>query len=248
MSDNKSGQLFVGTAGWSIPKQYSTAFPESGAHLERYAACFRAAEINSSFHRPHRRQTYQKWAASVPEGFQFSVKLPKQITHVQHLQKIEELIDKFLDEVMALEVKLGPLLMQLPPKLAFEPDVAYNFFSTLRERFEGDVVCEPRHVSWFTPQAEQLLTKFRVARVAADPHIVPNAGEPGGWSELVYFRLHGSPRIYYSEYSSNYLDTLIAKLKHCIISSRACWCIFDNTLTGAATRNALEAWRAIGNS
>src|SRR5690349_12428290 len=67
----------VGCAGWSLPKEHADRFPAEGSHLERYAACFPAVEINSSFYKPHRPTTYARWAASVPPDFRFSVKVPK---------------------------------------------------------------------------------------------------------------------------------------------------------------------------
>jgi uncharacterized protein YecE (DUF72 family) len=76
---------FVGTAGWSFDRRYAGHFPEAGSQLERYSRSLNAAEINSSFHRPHRRSTYERWPASVPEDLRFSVKLPKTITHERRL-------------------------------------------------------------------------------------------------------------------------------------------------------------------
>jgi len=136
--------------------------------------------------------------------------------------------------------RLGCLLVQLPPSLSFEPGVATAFFTALRSRSAAPVACEPRHASWFTPEAEEILIEFEVARVAADPARVPSAGEPGGWPGLVYFRLHGSPRIYYSAYEEEYLDALASRLEEHTAAGRQAWCIFDNTVLGAATRNALD--------
>jgi uncharacterized protein YecE (DUF72 family) len=231
--------IFIGTAGWSISKNYDAEFPQSGSHLERYAQVFPGVEINSSFYRPHKPQTYERWAQSVPDGFKFAVKIPKRITHELRLQNASEPLDTFLGEVESLGKKLGPLLIQLPPSLRFDSKIVKDFFTMLRERFPGDVVCEPRHVSWFTEEAEQVLINFRVARVAADPAVVPQARQPGGWSGLKYYRLHGSPRIYYSEYSADYLQSLVVELLQ-DESSITTWCIFDNTAGFAATGNALE--------
>src|SRR5205823_3326207 len=82
---------------------------------------------------------------------------------------------RFLAEAGALGDKLGPLLVQLPPSLAFDAATVKAFFSSLRTQFRGGVVCEPRHPSWFTPAAEALLAGNRVARAAADPAGVPAA-------------------------------------------------------------------------
>lgn len=242
MAQNQPGcsrNVRVGVAGWSLPKQHGDFFPSEGSHLERYAARFPAVEINSSFYRPHRPSTYVRWAESVPTDFRFSVKVPKLVTHVHRLKAVDDVLDTFLAEVTALGDKLGPLLVQLPPSLSFNPKVAEGFLVSLRTRFDGDVALEPRHASRWNTNAEQLMAEFRVARVAADPAVVPAAAEPGGWHGLVYYRLHGSPKVYYSGYPDEYLDAMAARLKDAARSA-AVWCIFDNTAEGTATVNALD--------
>lgn len=227
---------YVGVAGWAVPKPHAAHFPEGGSHLERYAAVFPAVEINSSFYKPHQPKTYAKWAAAVPAGFRFSVKAPKEATHAKRLEGADDVMARFLDEAANLGDKLGPVLVQLPPSLAFSAEVAGAFFDMVRERHTGDVVCEPRHRSWFTPAAEKLLTDHRVARVVADPAVVPEAAEQGGWDGLAYYRLHGSPKIYYSAYSGEYLEALAVRLANATVPT---WCIFDNTALFEATANAL---------
>jgi len=212
--------VFIGTAGWNIPDRYADAFASDGTHLERYGARMNAVEINSSFYRPHQRKTYERWAASVPEGFRFSVKLPRTITHNQRLKDCDDLLARFVEESAGLGVKLGVLLVQLPPSLAYDADVADAFFDDLYARTSAAVACEPRHASWFTPDADAALKTLRVARVAADPPRARNDGEPGGWPGLRYWRLHGSPKLYYSDYDATTLESLARKLK----SGDWCWC------------------------
>jgi uncharacterized protein YecE (DUF72 family) len=144
-----------------------------------------------------------------------------------------------LSEVAALGPKLGPLLVQLPPSLRFDAERVEAFFTLLRARFSGSVVCEPRHASWFTGEAEQVLVSAQVARAAADPAPVPAAAQPGGWPGLVYYRLHGSPEMYSSDYSAAFLERL-AQTVRATAQAAPTWCIFDNTALGAATANALE--------
>lgn len=240
LPDRAGGQIIVriGCAGWSLPRSEQERFPAAGSHLERYAARFDAVEINSSFHRPHRPSTYARWSASVPDSFRFSVKLPKTITHGLRLRSAREPLAAFLAEAAGLGDKLGCLLVQLPPSLDFDRAVAEGFFADLRALTPVPVACEPRHASWFTPEVDGLLAEMRVARVAADPARVPEAGETGGWRGLLYHRLHGSPRIYYSAYSEEYLDDLARRIRE--DDGRDIWCIFDNTTLGAATGNALS--------
>jgi uncharacterized protein YecE (DUF72 family) len=231
--------IFIGCAGWSLRTDRQALFPQQRSHLQRYAARFNAVEINSSFYRAHRPATYERWANEVPQGFRFAVKVPKEITHTRRLIDVGELTLQFLSEVNHLGEKLGPLLVQLPPTLQFRSETAAAFFLQFRAAHEGSVVCEPRHASWFTAEAEELLTHYHVARAAADPAITPAASEPGGYHSPVYFRWHGSPVRYYSSYTDEALIALAEKLRQSSASTTV-WVIFDNTAEGAALDNALK--------
>ena len=232
--------VHIGCAGWNIRREHSERFSSAGSHLQRYASAFNAVEINSCFYRPHRYTTYERWAASVPEYFRFAVKLPKAITHQARLVSVETDLDRFLQETSGLGAKRGPVLVQLPPSFAFDAAVASTFFGQLRDRFYGDVVFEPRHETWFTDDVESMLREWRVARVAADPARVPVAAEPGGYEQIVYYRLHGSPRIYYSSYPPDILESVGRSLEESSARGIRTWCIFDNTALGAATTDALS--------
>lgn len=234
------GMTFViGTAGWSIPAKDVASFPAEGSALERYAARFAGVEINSSFHRPHRRATWERWGASVPDAFRFSVKLPKTITHQHKLSECADLLADHLADASALGSRLAVHLVQLPPSLAFDEAVAGPFFRLLAARSPAAIACEPRHPSWFDPDVDRLLTGWKVARVAADPARVPAAAAPAGWPGLTYFRLHGSPAMYRSSYSDGRIEALAAQLHPIVAADRPAWCIFDNTAASAATGDAL---------
>jgi uncharacterized protein YecE (DUF72 family) len=233
----------VGTAGWTIPKTSAAAFPAEGSTLERYAAVFDAVEINSSFYRPHRPSTYARWAAATPDHFRFSLKLPRTITHEARLVDIAAPLTRFLDEARMLGPKLGVLVIQSPPSLAFDARVAAAFLAVLRDEVDEAAAFEPRHASWFSDEANTLLETYRVARIGADPARVARGSEPGGWRGLTYLRLHGSPRMYASTYDQGYIDTLAAKLKS--DPAADAWCMFDNTMLGAAAANGLDLRRRL---
>ena len=233
--------LRIGTAGGNIPGEAKSAFSQMPSQLESYARVFGGVEINSSFYRSHRISTYERWAAAVPDDFRFAVKMPKTITHQRKLVDAELLADQFVAEVAGLGTKLGPLLIQLPPSLAFNPSTAEPFFRHLRSRVVGPIACEPRHGSWFNADVDEILNAFQIGRVVADPSPTPQAKHPGGWRGLQYLRLHGSPRIYYSDYSDAQIDDALAPLSVAAEDGSECWCIFDNTASGAATLNALTA-------
>lgn len=229
----------IGTAGWAISAETKGSFPSEGTALGRYAARFRGVEINSSFHRPHRPSTWQRWAESVPPDFRFSVKLPKTITHQRKLIDCADSIAEFLGSTCGLGDKLAVILVQLPPSLSFCRSIAKDFFVLLRAQSEAAIACEPRHASWFEEEAEALLADMGVARVAADPALAPDAGRPGGSQLIRYWRLHGSPHRYRSSYDDPRLQDYAARIGKSGEGSDA-WCIFDNTASGSATGNALR--------
>jgi uncharacterized protein YecE (DUF72 family) len=229
--------VWIGCAGWTLPRESVEAFPGPGTHLERYGRAFPAVEINTTFYRPHRPETFERWAASVHAGFRFSLKAPRAITHFRRLKGADELLAAFLDASAHLGERRGPVVVQLPPTLRYEEEVARSFFATLRRLHRGPVACEPRHVSWFSPSVESLLVEFEIARVAADPPRARVDAQPGGWPGLAYFRLHGSPRMYFSAYDDAFLDGLARQVRR-LRRAGEVWVIFDNTATRAAADNA----------
>jgi uncharacterized protein YecE (DUF72 family) len=236
--------LHIGTAGWQLPKAYQHLFPVDGTHLQRYARRFNAVEVNSTFHRLPRPATAERWAASVPEEFRFSLKLPKAITHLAKLRKVSGPLAAFLEVHRAFGKKAGPVLVQLPPKQAFD-EGAEEFLHILYEHDLPQVVVEPRHPSWFQPAVEALLRRLAMARVAADPPRADTDGRPGGHPHLHYYRLHGQPRMYWSAYGTQWLRQLAKRLAHAPASTAETWVIFDNTAQGLATGDALELQQLI---
>jgi len=237
----------VGTAGWGIPRATADSFPGDGSHLRRYARVLDCAEINTSFYRSHRPEVYARWAAQTPAGFRFAVKLPRTITHDNRLRASRAALERFMAEVSGLGDRLGVLLVQLPPSLMFDARPVRTFFDLLAGMFDGAVVCEPRHATWFAPAADRLLVKLRVGRVAADPAPHPGAAVPGGWpgaagngaGAVIYHRWHGSPRTYFSAYGDDWLQARADELRRWPETAER-WCIFDNTASGAAASDALR--------
>ncbi len=240
----------IGTAAWAIPRSEAAAFAGDGQQLERYARVLNCVEINSSFYRSHRVETYQRWAAQTPAHFRFSVKLPRTITHEGRLRRAREPLTRFLAEAAGLGDKLGVLLVQLPPSLTFEARPVGNFFKLLDASHAGPVVVEARHASWFTPPAERLLIEARVGRAAADPALCESACQPGGWlgelgnagegrGAVAYRRWHGSPRMYWSGYAAQWLQDRAVELRQRGPAGVEHWCIFDNTAGGRALPDAL---------
>jgi uncharacterized protein YecE (DUF72 family) len=228
----------VGVAGWSIRKEHTHLFASEGTHLQRYASRFAAVEINSSFYQSHKRDTYERWAKSVPAAFRFAVKAPKLLTHEACLEEVGEPLAQFVHEIGGLGRRLGCVLVQLPPSLAYDPRTVETLFAAFRARYRGALVCEPRHPTWFTGAGDRRLEAHGVGRVGADPPCADDGGEPAASPHVVYYRLHGSPDMYYSSYDAASLDRLAARIRR--VRRSPVWCIFDNTARGAATLNAIE--------
>lgn len=229
----------IGCAGWSLTSHHSAFFGGGESMLARYATRFNSVEINSSFYRPHQRKTYQRWAESMPSDFLFSVKAPKTVTHEKALLGCGPELDRFVDEISALENRLGGVLVQLPPSLAFDARTAICFFSMLRRRLSGEIACEPRHASWFSGTADPIWSRYGVARAAADPARPEGAGLPSGAGGWRYTRLHGSPRMYYSQYELPALQLIADRALRTASAGIEPWVMFDNTAHGHATTDAL---------
>ncbi|MFT3886166.1 MAG: DUF72 domain-containing protein [Flavobacteriales bacterium] len=227
----------IGTAGWALRSDLLTLFGGTGTHLERYARHFNAVEVDSTFYRLPRPGTIERWAASTPPDFRFAVKMPKEITHVHRLVQVSSGLKYFCDLLAHFGARCGPVLVQLPPSLAFSVS-AEEALEQLCELHAGPVVCEPRHASWSTPEVEALLRRLRMGRVVADPARGGDPGAPGGDRSTVYHRLHGSPRIYWSDYGEEELHRWAKAIAS--VQSEDHWVIFDNTAAGHAWPNALR--------
>jgi uncharacterized protein YecE (DUF72 family) len=230
--------IFVGTAGWRSPRETED---DARSHLERYALSLNAVEINSSFYREHRAQTYRRWADSTPEDFRFSVKLWREFTHNRKLVLTDEdALAKSIAAISHLGDKLSVILVQIPPSLKFDHKIAEDFFLKLRRLYQGAIAFEPRHKTWLEESALALLEAFNITKVRADPERCPlsERDQTRLEKDLIYFRLHGSPEIYKSKYTLEYLSGVARQM----LSSRARerWCIFDNTTFGYSLDNSFE--------
>jgi uncharacterized protein YecE (DUF72 family) len=236
---DRQSSIRIGCAGWGLSSGNKHFFPSMASHLESYAAVFPSVEINTSFYRPHRAATYARWRDSVPDSFRFSVKLPRTITHFKRLRDCDSELAEFLNSVRSLEHKWACLLVQFPPSFQFPRARAQQFFSYLCEQVPVNIVCEPRHPSWFEEEVQEWMADIGVTYVEADPPAVLPGSTIKVFQTMQYIRLHGSPHIYHSPYSKTYLNELARRLQTDFEQGQHSWCIFDNTASGAAIENAL---------
>lgn len=228
--------LHIGISGWRYPPWRGVFYPPGlvqRRELEYAAGCFNSIELNGSFYSLQRPASYLAWRGATPESFVFAIKGPRYITHMRRLRDAREPLANFLASgLLALEPKLGPILWQLPPSLAFDAALIDSFLgmlphdtgSALRLAGEHDAermrerswleidrtrplrhALEVRHHSFCDPMAVELLRRHRVALVFADT--------AGRWpymedvtADFLYLRLHGDKELYASGYSPEALD------------------------------------------
>lgn len=228
----------IGLAGWSeATSRYRAHFAAEGTSLERYASTFDFVEVNVTFYRAVRPETFAGWSEQTPSDFRFSVKMNRSVTHAARLSENARVAEA-IAPATGLGSRLAAFLVQLPPGLAFDASRTEAFLARLREHYSGTVALEPRHASWTGPDLARLIGDYAVTPVLTEIPEPDSDPSPHG----TYVRLHGSPRRYRSAYASEQLRTLAAWLGH---ASRPAYVVFDNTAGPAGVRNALELREAL---
>ena len=131
-------KIFIGTSGWSYPHWRGTFYPD---HLKvrdqfnYYVSKFNSVEINNTFYRLPKKETFVQWRNNSPDNFLFVLKASRFITHMKKLQDPVDSVSLFLDHAVALEKKIGPILFQLPPFLLVNRLLLENFLSKLPTTF-----------------------------------------------------------------------------------------------------------------
>jgi uncharacterized protein YecE (DUF72 family) len=237
-----AAEVRVGISGWTYTPWRGTFYPTDLTQKRELAYASRqlnSIELNGSFYSLQRPSSYQKWYDETPEGFVFSIKAPRFITHMKKLKGVQTPVANFLASgVLALAEKLGPILWQLPPVLSFDPERLENFFALLPHdtkeaarlakkhdsHLQGRAwpktdklrplrhAMEVRHESYKTPSFVKLLRKHDVALVVGDT--------AGKWpymedvtSDFVYARLHGDEQLYVSGYDDPSLENWAVKIR-----------------------------------
>ena len=233
----------VGTSGWTYPHWaelfYPVDWPKS-RWLEYYTEHFDTVELNATFYRLPLPKTFENWKARTPDSFKWAVKASKYITHTRRLKEPEEPLERFCDASSGLREKLGPILFQLPPSLSFNEKEFAHFCKCLNP--SKSHALEVRHPSWITDRLFAILEKHNIAFCIADTagrypyHEVVTA-------DFVYVRLHGSKKLYASDYSEEELQTWAKKVREW---ERDAYVYFDNDFAGHAVKNAKRLKEILG--
>ena len=182
--------LRVGTSGYAYPAWRGGFYPDrlpAKEMLAFYSRELPTVEINHSFYRMPAERTLREWAAAVPAGFQFALKLNQKLTHVQRLRDCEELLERFLGaaSVLAASQQLGPLLVQLPPNFRADPPRLDGFLRLVPPLFR--LAFEVRHASWHAEETYAVLRQHGVALCLAETDEAPAPTEVT--ARFVYVRL-----------------------------------------------------------
>jgi uncharacterized protein YecE (DUF72 family) len=228
-------QAYIGTSGWNY-KHWSEIFypkdcPQS-KWLEFYANQFGTVELNASFYRLPKPQTFENWRDRTPDNFLWAVKANRYITHIKRIKDVQEPLERFFSSVALLKEKLGPILFQLPPTLSFDEAV----FSGFCQHLKGNhlYTLEVRHPSWAQERVMEMLRDNNIALCVSDtagryPYIEEDT------ATFIYIRLHGSKKLYASEYSEEELQTYAQKIRDW---AKDVYLYFDNDYGGYAIKNA----------
>lgn len=232
-------KLYIGTSGWSYPWK-GIFYPEdlkSAEYLSYFAAHFNTTEVNSSYYHYTRTKTIEKWLAQTPAPFRFAAKLHKEITHEKRLVDVAGPLEKWMSRFLMMGDRLGPVLIQLPASFHFKGEVAENFFSLLREKYPTQpFALEVRHKSWLEEEPLEMLRFYHIALVIADSPRWPKLETTT--ADQVYLRLHGEEKLYSGPYSDEALERFSFMIHDWLLDEKEVWVFFNNTIGGAATRDA----------
>ena len=232
-------QIFVGTSGWSYPHWFGRFYPEDWPKtrwFEFYTQKFSTVEVNATFYRTFKEQTYHNWRELAPAGFRYVLKAPRFITHRKYLSDVENECRTFWNSAVLLENRLGLILLQLAPNTPYEPERLRKALLAFDDPTK--IAVEFRHSRWFTEETKSLLKEVGGVFCTADS---PKT-QLMDWltSETAYIRLHGRTRWFAYDYSNDELRE-IAELARKMAASGAklVFIFFNNDADGSAPRNAL---------
>lgn len=229
-------QCRIGCSGFSYKEWKGVFYPPKLPQkrwFEYYCTRFNTLELNVTFYRFPQLGFLQNWYDKAPQDFVFSVKVPRAITHYKKFIDTEELLNDFYTTIKhGLKEKLGAVLFQLPASIKYSEDVLMRIINQVHTAFTN--VIEFRHTSWWNKEvyaglAEKNIVFCGVSHPLLNDDVVAN-------TPIIYYRFHGVPKLYFSEYAAVEIDTFAAKLKKS--DAAEAYIYFNNTAGMGAINNA----------
>lgn len=240
-------RYFIGTSGWHYDHWRERFYPgdlPKSKWLDYYARSFSTVELNNSFYHLPSEKAFAGWRDSSPDGFLFSVKVSRFITHMKKLRNVEEPVENFLSRARILENKLGPLLYQLPPNLHRRDELLESFMKGLPPGLTH--VFEFRHESWLCKEVFDFMRRYNAGLCIFD---MPDFEVPlEVTADFAYVRFHGSSAMYGSCYSDDELDQWAKRIAGLSRDLKAAYIYFNNDAEAFAVKNALALARKLGGS
>src|SRR4030042_6201513 len=237
--------LFIGTSGYNYPHWWNGVFypPDLPQRrwLEFYAEHLDSVELNVSFYRLPKKETFEGWYHRTPQGFLFAVKGSRYITHIKRLKDCREPLSLFLDHASPLKEKLGAVLWQLPPRFKFKKERLEKFcvlLSTLPRSKLHRHAFEFRDESWLCPEAFRILEDFGFAFCIAHGSGLPFIEKIT--SNFVYLRLHGGEVLYGSNSFDKELKQWARKIQNWRKKGKTAFVYFNNDAYDFAVKDALS--------
>jgi len=230
---------WIGCSGFHYPEWKELFYPKGLAQknwFTYYCQHFNTLELNMTFYRFPQLKFLKDWYDKSPEEFNFSLKVPRAITHYKKFNDTERMLADFYGTVKeGLQDKAGCVLFQLPKQITYNDQWLYRIIKSTNTEFNN--VVEFRHPSWWRNDVYQELSKNKITFC--------NTSYPGLPEEMInntsvlYYRLHGREKLYYSSYSVEKLQALVKEAKSKKMAKQAFF-YFDNTAEGHAVTNAKE--------
>jgi uncharacterized protein YecE (DUF72 family) len=241
---NQQGHIRIGTSNVVLPGNKSTFPPayQFRSRLHYYGTIFNTVEINKCFYKTPLLSTYEKWSMEIPEDFQFSLKLSKEITHAKDLRGDIAHMDKFMKAANGIGNKKGCLLIQFPGKITL--DYFEKVEQILQELQRNDPdnqwrkAIEFRHPGWYTGETYELLEEYAATIVL---HDIPKAKifELPRKAAFIYIRFHGPKGDYRDSYADDLLNQKAMQIREWSNEGKDVYAYFNNTI-GNAYENAIR--------
>jgi len=247
-SDNMNGKIHIGTSGWSYKDWVEIFYPKkikARDWLSYYAKTFDCTEINGCFYRLPSKETVINWVNMVPKKFKFCPKMSRYLTHLKKLRDPEEPLQRFFSIFEPMREKMGPVLIQLPKLVRFDPDIAEHFYRLLKEKYSSyRFAIEVRHESWMTDSSYSLMKRYDVA------FVMSHSGNHFPYAEVVtskniYFRFHGPGTLYNTKYHGATMKKYSRLFKGLLDQGHDVWIFFNNDWFGYAIENGLALRRFV---
>jgi len=227
----------VGTSGWHYDDWKGRFYPDDipkSKWFEHYAEHFDTVEINNTFYHLPKQKTFENWYERAPDGFLYTVKANRYITHIKRLKDADEALNRFLQAAGILRERLGAILYQLPPSMHKDLKQLRAFLKLLPKR--QIVVFEFRHESWYADETYELLNKFGAGFCVHDMPGTPSPRVVTG--NIIYLRFHGTTGRYRGNYRAVALEKWVQWVEQNITGMRAVFAYFNNDYNAYAVNNA----------